>query len=98
MFNTEFFTGFKPNEIRTIHKALVNLKKYCYATSQEINEDPDLANVDFDFPDYGGLPEKISGKLTTDQVDAIQDLIQWVDPEKVTLEMTAYALASGWTS
>lgn len=35
--------------------------------------------LDFDYPDYGGLPKSISNKLSSDVVDLIQEqLIDWL--------------------
>lgn len=41
----------------------------CKEEDQEFN---------FDYPDYGGLPKKISNKLSSEIVDVIQDeLLSW---------------------
>ena len=32
--------------------------------------------VDFDYPDYGGLPKKISNRLSSDVVDRIQSNLE----------------------
>lgn len=37
--------------------------------------------VEFDYPDYGGLPKKIYSRLTSDQVDLIQQEVQFCDRE-----------------
>lgn len=41
----------------------------------------DLDEVEFDFPDYGGLPKKINSKLSSEFVDAVQDCLVDIDTE-----------------
>lgn len=54
-------SGFTPRQVHVIGEAL-----------RSIHGNTD---VDFDFPDYAGLPPKIFEKFTSDQVDALQDLL-----------------------
>jgi hypothetical protein len=43
-----------------------NRKKFLYGSSERCQ---------FDFPDYAGMPRKLSNKLSVDDVDAIQQAI-----------------------
>jgi len=54
----KYYTGFKHEEIIQITKAL----KFCRVNAQN-----------FDYPTYGGLPKAISKRLSSDQVDYLQE-------------------------
>lgn len=75
--DAKFFTGFTTDEIRTICGCLNNFLR----SDQE----------NFDFPDYGGIPEELSSRLMSDQVDKIQDAVQ--SESQFTLESVALMLA-----
>ena len=50
---------------------------------------PIRKELDFDFPNYGGLPPKICCKLSPEAVDAMQDILQVKFNRKRTF-LTAY--------
>lgn len=62
-------------------KQLKNLAKLCavsYKNHPELwVEETQFGSLEsmFDFPEYGGLPKKISNKLSSDCVDVIQDYV-----------------------
>ena len=37
-------------------------------------------DFEFDYPSYGGLPDKIISMLSSDAVDAIQSILPYIDP------------------
>lgn len=63
-----------PNKIRQID-TLVRLCTKAFETSAEDWLNPDDGLCCFDYPDYGGLPERISGRLSGDCVDVIQEYV-----------------------
>ncbi len=66
--DSRFFTGFTHGEIQIIAKRLNDL----ILKSKVQN----LDFPDFDYPDYANLPDSISGRFQSEQVDKIQDAIQ----------------------
>lgn len=76
-------TGFTPAEIKKMAKIVNDLRPDAYGYIQ------------FDYPDYGGIPEHINRRLTGEQVDLIQEEVQYVDREIDELFM-AKLLARGW--
>jgi hypothetical protein len=77
---TMFFTGFTWEENKEIHKAVQNSYR---------DSNGDIEDFLFDFPDYGGLPDNISQRLTGEQVDYLQE------SQPTTFEQTARILAKG---
>jgi hypothetical protein len=82
MISTKTLTGFTPAEI---HKMALILNR--------LRPEPD-GYIHFDFPDYGNLPKGLSSRFESEQVDLIQDEIQYVDREFDAL-LLASLLARG---
>ena len=62
-----FYTGFSWDEIKEIAKAL---RRTYRKSNEDLERNLEWDDNDyFDYPGYGGLPDKISNRLTTDQVD-----------------------------
>jgi hypothetical protein len=37
-------------------------------------------DFEFDYPDYGGIPDKLINKLSSEAIDAVQQCLFYVDP------------------
>lgn len=55
------------------YKNLQQAVDWLWNNRKQLKKQMDEIGIDFDFPDYAGMPKRIHNKLTPRQVDLIQD-------------------------
>jgi hypothetical protein len=63
----------------------------------KLNEfiDNPLMDKEFYYPDYGGIPEELNSRFSTDLVDGLQYMLE-AQNEHLTLDVLQLELARGW--
>jgi hypothetical protein len=58
-------------------ETLKRIVDHMYPIREEYFPNKNHSEKDFDYPDYGGLPESIIKSLSSEAVDAMQFILNW---------------------